>query len=91
MKKLILALERELLVAEKQDNTWSVQSFFKGANPVSLAVDPHDGNIIYCATFDRGLWKTYDGGASWETIDIAPRLVSLHSKINPVECIPCFE
>ncbi len=72
MKKLILALERELLVAEKQDNTWNVQSFFKGANPVSLAVDPHDGNIVYCATFDRGLWKTYDGGASWEAIDIAP-------------------
>ncbi len=72
MTTFILAFNRELLVAEKQGEAWNTRSFFKGANPVSLAVDPHNSNIVYCATFDRGLWKTYDGGASWEAIDIAP-------------------
>ncbi|MFD1887622.1 WD40/YVTN/BNR-like repeat-containing protein [Paenibacillus wenxiniae] len=72
MNTFILAFNRELLIAEKQGESWNTCTFFKGANPVSLAVDPYDPNIIYCATFDRGLWKTYDGGHSWEAIDIAP-------------------
>lgn len=61
MEKFILAFDRELVIAEKKDSTWSVQSQFVGANPVALAVDPYDPERIYCGTFDRGLWRSKDG------------------------------
>ncbi|WP_342416313.1 hypothetical protein NST83_01485 [Paenibacillus sp. FSL R10-2782] len=41
MAKLLLAFERELLIVEKHEYDWKVSTFFKGANPISLAVDPH--------------------------------------------------
>lgn len=53
MEKFILAFDRELVIAEKKDSTWSVQSQFVGANPVALASDPYDPERMYCGTFDR--------------------------------------
>lgn len=72
MEKFILAFDRELVIAEKKDSTWSVQSHFVGANPVALAVDPYDPERMYCGTFDRGLWRSKDGGSSWEAIGTLP-------------------
>ncbi|WP_322903866.1 glycosyl hydrolase [Paenibacillus campi] len=72
MTKLFLAFDRELLIAEQREQHWHVSSHFKGAHPVSLAADPHNQHTVYCATFDRGLWKTVDGGHSWEAIDVSP-------------------
>ncbi|WP_131100320.1 glycosyl hydrolase [Bacillus sp. SYJ] len=72
MEKFILAFDRKLVIAEKKDSTWSVQSQFVGANPVALAVDPYDPERMYCGTFDRGLWRSKDGGSSWEAIGTLP-------------------
>ncbi|CAM4165766.1 glycosyl hydrolase [Bacillus luti] len=72
MEKFILAFDRELVIAEKKDSTWSVQSQFVGANPVALALDPYDQERMYCGTFDRGLWRSKDGGSSWEAIGTLP-------------------
>ncbi len=68
MKKIILAFERELIIAESNETGWDIASHFKGANPISLASDPHHPERIYCGTFDRGLWRSIDGGSSWEPI-----------------------
>ncbi len=27
---------------------------------------------MYCGTFDRGLWRSKDGGSSWEAIGMLP-------------------
>ena len=27
---------------------------------------------MYCGTFDRGLWRSKDGGSSWEAIGTLP-------------------
>ena len=35
------------------------------AAPRRVAVDPHDPNRVYVATFDDGLYATADGGESW--------------------------
>lgn len=71
MEKFILAFDRELVIAEKKDSTWSVQSQFVGANPVALASDPYDPERMYCGTFD-GDYGSKDGGSSWEAIGALP-------------------
>ncbi len=37
----------------------------EGVQPTALAVDPSEPARIYCSTFNRGLWRSEDGGASW--------------------------
>jgi photosystem II stability/assembly factor-like uncharacterized protein len=39
----------------------------------SLVVDPRDSETVYAGTFRRGLLKTTNGGASWQSL--APRMV----------------
>ncbi|MCD0465269.1 RICIN domain-containing protein [Flavobacterium sp. ENC] len=34
-------------------------------NGERLAVDPHNSNILFCGTRANGLWKSTDGGVSW--------------------------
>ncbi|MFD6442818.1 WD40/YVTN/BNR-like repeat-containing protein, partial [Peribacillus sp. NPDC060186] len=68
MEKVILAFDRELIIAEKKESTWNIRSQFTGANPITLACDPNNPARLYCGTFDRGLWRSVDGGNSWEAI-----------------------
>ncbi|MDJ1485569.1 T9SS type A sorting domain-containing protein [Cytophagaceae bacterium YF14B1] len=35
------------------------------SNGERLAVDPKNGNILYCGTRDNGLWKSTDAGLTW--------------------------
>ncbi len=69
--------------------TWS----FLGPNPIlgdywanyasvsgrvsSIAVDPRDGNVVYIAAAQGGVWKTIDGGGTW--IPLTDQLSSLAS------------
>jgi xyloglucan-specific exo-beta-1,4-glucanase len=34
-------------------------------NGERLAVDPNNGNILFCGTRSNGLWKSTDGGSNW--------------------------
>lgn len=34
-------------------------------NGERLAVDPNNGNVLFCGTRSNGLWKSTDGGSSW--------------------------
>ena len=74
MEKFILAFDRELVIAEKKDSTWSVQSQFVGANPVALALDPYDQKecIVVLLIEDYG---SKDGGSSWEAMELYLLLV----------------
>ena len=40
----------------------------KGTSPQCVAFDPSNPTRAYCGTFDNGLWKTDDGGGSWDGI-----------------------
>lgn len=39
----------------------------KGYNPTAFSVDAHQR--VYCGTWDRGLFKSDDGGQTWDKID----------------------
>ena len=36
-----------------------------GVQPVALAIDPSTPSRIYCATYNRGLWRSEDAGETW--------------------------
>lgn len=39
-----------------------------GVQPTALAIDPAEPQRIYCSTFNRGLWRSEDGGATWHPV-----------------------
>lgn len=66
MTRLFLALENVLLVAHRSGGRWEVNTHLHDTGPQDLAVDPHNPDRVYCATFDRGLWRSTDAGTTWE-------------------------
>lgn len=68
MTKFFLGMEDELLIVKKELNDYSVTTHLKGTHPTEVAIDPIDKNIVYCATYGNGLWKSIDGGDNWEAI-----------------------
>ncbi|HYG06708.1 MAG TPA: cellulase [Stenotrophomonas sp.] len=41
-------------------------------NGERIAVDPHDGNILFLGSRDSGLWRSADRGASWQRVESFP-------------------
>lgn len=37
-----------------------------GSDPYCMSVDPQRPELVYCGTFRHGLWRSHDGGATWE-------------------------
>ncbi len=40
----------------------------EGRGVISVAVDPHDPDRVFAGTFDRGIYRTRDGGENWESV-----------------------
>jgi photosystem II stability/assembly factor-like uncharacterized protein len=40
----------------------------EGRGAMCVAVDPHDADRIFVGTFDRGIYRSLDGGAVWESV-----------------------
>ncbi len=43
-------------------------------NGERLAVDPHDGNILFFGSRRDGLWKSVDRGATWQKVEGFPNI-----------------
>lgn len=41
-----------------------------------LAVDPHDGRILFFGSRDAGLWRSTDTGASWQRVTTFPDIAT---------------
>src|SRR5258708_30594938 len=63
---LYVAIDRALAVVSQRNGGWSVDLHLVGSQPQCLAVDPLHQEQVYCGTFDQGLWRSTDAGASWE-------------------------
>ena len=56
--------QRTLLKSVNGGTTFTPLSL-PSANPETLAIDPSNDQILYLGTFDQGLLKSSDGGATW--------------------------
>src|SRR5919197_1017871 len=67
--KLMVAMEDSVIIFESSKTGWKkVCESLKGTHPQCIAFDPNNQNRAYCGTFGGGLWKTDDGGQSWDSI-----------------------
>lgn len=66
MTILYVAIDRALAVVSQRNGGWDVDLHLVGSQPQCLAVDPLHQEQVYCGTFDQGLWRSTDAGASWE-------------------------
>jgi hypothetical protein len=69
MTKLYVAMSEALAVVNQRRGSWDVKLHLQGSDPQCLAADPLHPEQVYCGTFHRGLWRSIDGGYSWEHVD----------------------
>jgi photosystem II stability/assembly factor-like uncharacterized protein len=67
MVSVLVATRRALLIA-RRGTTWTVEEHLGGQSPDCLAVDPRDPARVYCGTTGSGLFRSRDGGRSWESV-----------------------
>jgi hypothetical protein len=65
----MIAMEDSLVIFESSKTGWKkTHESLKGTHPQCITFDPNNPNRAYCGTFGGGLWKTDDGGQSWDSI-----------------------
>ena len=52
-------------------------------NGERMAVDPHDGNILYLGTRQAGLWKSTDGAVTWGRVESFPDVTEAPPAATP--------
>ena len=65
MTSFAIATGDSLLIVRPGD-PWPVEEHLQGKGAESIAVDPGDGTRLYVGTQGNGLWRSSDGGRSWE-------------------------
>lgn len=78
MQTLSIAMEDALLTIRRNaDAAWTMQESLVGKKCRCVAADPATPGRVYCGTEDAGLWRTDDGGGSWQACDaLEPRHVT---------------
>jgi photosystem II stability/assembly factor-like uncharacterized protein len=67
--KLMIAMEDSVIMIESSKTGWKkIYETLKGTHPQCITFDPNNPNRAYCGTLSGGLWKTDDGGQSWDSI-----------------------
>ena len=67
MTNIMIGMHDSLLALEVS-NKHKAHEYLKGTHPQSIVFDPANPNRAYCGTFGNGLWKTDDGGHTWNSI-----------------------
>jgi photosystem II stability/assembly factor-like uncharacterized protein len=67
--KLMVTMEDSVLAFESsKTGCKKVYESLKGTHPQCITFDPNKPNRAYRGTFGGGLWKTDDGGQTWDSI-----------------------
>jgi photosystem II stability/assembly factor-like uncharacterized protein len=64
MTSLALVTDQALLMIHPTTR-WTVETHLQGKSPSCVAVDPTDPTRLYCGTWGEGLWRSQDGGRTW--------------------------
>jgi hypothetical protein len=67
MVGIVVATRAALLIA-RPASTWTVAEHLNGRAPVCVAVDKGAPTRVYCGTAGAGLFRSRDGGRSWEPV-----------------------
>jgi hypothetical protein len=68
MTRIYAALEQALAIAQERHGAWMVDLQLVGSQPECIAIDVLRPQQVYCGTFEQGLWRSSDAGASWEPV-----------------------
>jgi hypothetical protein len=66
MTKLLVAIGDDLVMAVAGSGGWRSEARLAATGPLCLAGDPGRPGRLYCGTARRGVWRSDDGGATWE-------------------------
>jgi photosystem II stability/assembly factor-like uncharacterized protein len=66
--KIYAAMTDVVLVGSRRNGGWETERRLVGSSPQGVAADPSRPEVVYCGTFDRGLWRSVDAGKSWEHV-----------------------
>ena len=86
MKKLYIATDKALAIAQQRGGEWAIDPQLTGLAMQCLAVDPQRPEEVYCGTFGQGLWHSSDAGMTWEKVGtgiIGEQVMSV--AISPLE------
>ncbi len=61
---------QNLMTNEVGTDFWQSRGF-DNVNMMDISISPADENIIYLAYFDMGIWRSLDGGQSWQSCNHA--------------------
>ena len=80
MTRIYAALEQALAVVQERHGAWTVDLQLVGKQPECVTIDALRPQQMYCGTFEQGLWRSSDAGASWEPVGAGiahPRVMSV--------------
>ena len=65
MTTLVAATGNDVVRLTEHNGVWSVTQLLSDVGVQCVAVDPHDAQRLYAGTFDRGLFRSANGGERW--------------------------
>ncbi len=68
MTRLYVAAGDALAVVSRKNGRWQAEVQLIGVPTQCIAADPLRGQVVYCGTFGRGLWRSTNAGVSWEPV-----------------------
>ncbi|MFC3611572.1 glycosyl hydrolase [Staphylococcus piscifermentans] len=68
LNTFFLGMEDELVIVKETATGYIVETRLEGTHPVDLAQNPTSPEVLYCATYGNGLWKSEDNGDHWKAI-----------------------
>ncbi len=80
---ILVATDREVLVIDVERGT-SAPTHGLGGGPTCLAADPLVRWRVWCGTHRDGMFRSDDGGRSWQSVGLAGRLI-MAVTASPVE------
>jgi hypothetical protein len=80
---ILVATDREVVVIDVERGT-SAPTHGIGDRPTCLAADPLVHGCAWCGTHRGGVFRSDDGGRSWQLVGLAGRLI-MAVTASPVE------